>query len=175
MNRPSNIIFNFFIYVFLLLFAITLQTSLFHWLLGLRSTFQFAIVIMTYICLYRNPTEALIFMFFSSYCLGLASTMLQSVSVFSGMFIFIVTVFAKNQFYSSSPAHFSRMALSNIFLFHFVSWLVSTVFENTTPQFRPLDWILEVLMTALFIKILFILFQIIDEKTKRLEFSELDR
>ncbi|MBK9293299.1 MAG: hypothetical protein IPM57_02475 [Oligoflexia bacterium] len=174
MNRPSTIIFNFVIYMSMLLLAISLQTSLFHWLIGSRSTIQIALVIVTYICLYRSTTEALLFTFLASYCLGLISTMLQSISVFATMVIFLFTMFVKHQLYTSNTTSFSRVALANILIFHVVSWVASGLFEDTTPQLRPLDWVLEILITALFVKILFIFFQKIDEKTKRLEFSELD-
>jgi hypothetical protein len=174
MNKPSQIIFNFIVFFFLLLTAIVLQTSLFHWIITWRSTIQIALVLMTYICLYRGPLEALLFTLLGSYCLGLTSTMLQSVSIFSGMCMFIATQVVKNQIYSSSPVQFTWVALSNIFFFHVVSWVVSSIFEGP-PQLRPLDWILEILITALFTKILFAFFIFVDQKTKRIEVSELER
>ncbi len=175
MNKPSQVAFNFTAFLLLLLLAITLQTSLFHWILGGRPTLQIAILIITYICLYRSPVEALIFTVIGSYCLGLASTMLQSVAVFGGMCIFIVDQVIKKQVYSSGSVHFTWTALCNILIFHASTWIVTSVFESFPPQLRPMDWILEVLITALVTKIMYRFFIVLDQKTKRIEIGELER
>jgi hypothetical protein len=134
-----------------------------------------AICIMTYICLYRKSSEALTFVVLGSYALGLLSSMLQSVSVFGGVTLFILNSAIKKQLYNSGPVQFAWTALSNVLLYHISTWLISSLFEGQSPQFRPLDWILELLFTALIVRMLYAFFVFIDHRTKRIEMSELDR
>lgn len=175
MNSTSQKTLSFILYFIFFLFAVILQTSLFHWIIGGRSTVQLAIVIMTYICLYRGKYEAILFSFFASYCLGLMSTMAESVSVFSGLCLYFANRAIKKQFYAPGSTHFLRVAVANVFFFHFISFIVSYIFEPAPPLFRPLDWLLEVLLTALFIKTTYSFFVFVDQKTKRIEVSELER
>lgn len=174
MNRPSQIVLNFFVFLSLFLLAASLQTSLFHWLIGEHATIQIALAIVTYICLYRNPPEALLFTILACYMMGLLTTMLQSIGIFAGVCIFLMIQAVRKQVYSSGHVHFTWTALAAIFLFHVITWMTSLIFEPIAPPFRPLSWILEILITALFTRLLYSLFVWLDQKTKRLTISELN-
>ncbi len=175
MNKPSQISLNFFVFFLLLLLSAVLQSSLFHWIWAGHATLQLAICVITYVCLYRKPLEAFIFTLLASYCLGLCSSMLQSVAVFGGVCLFIFNQGVRSQIYNSGPVHFSWTALSNILVFHVSTWLVSSIFESSAPLLRPLDWCLEILFTALVVRSLYGFFIKVDQKTKRLEVGELEK
>lgn len=173
MNKTTQTSINFFIFFVFFLLAVALQSSMFHWIIRGRVTIQIALVILTYICLYRGIYEALLFSFLASYCLGLTSTILQSVSVFAGLSICFFNQTIKKQVYSSGQVHFTRVALGNIFFYHMISYILTMIFDSSPSQFRPLDWLLEALITALFVNMLYKFFIFIDQKTKRIEVSEL--
>jgi len=156
-----------------MLFCASLQSSLFHWIIGWRPTVQLALVILVYICLTRPPVEGFIFVVVSCYCVGLLSVMLTSLNVFSGLCIFVVIQIVKNRVYSPGPAYFTWTALSAVFGFHFISWMMSS-FDVRPVAPRPLDWLLEVLLTSLFVRLLYNFCSWIDKKTKRLSLTELN-
>lgn len=172
MNKTTQTSINFFVFFILALLAISLQSSIFHWIIGGRVTIQIAIVMMTYICLNRKLTEALLFSFLVTYCLGLITTVLQPVSVFAGFCLCFFSQAIKKQVYRPGISHFARVALGNIFFYHLISYVVTMITERSPSQFRPLDWLLEVLMTALFVPMLYRFFIFVDLKTKRIEASE---
>jgi len=154
--------------------AASVQSSLLHWLIGWRATIQVVIVIFTYICLYRSPTEALLFSIVAFFSIGLMSNMLQSVSVFSAICMFLALRTVRTRIYSSSPVHFTWTALGAIFGFHLISWLTAEIFETNPPHAHVLDWVLEVLITSLFVRLLYVIFIWLDRQTKRLTIIELN-
>lgn len=173
MNKTSQTAFNFILFFLLFLLATSLQSSLFFWIIRGRATVQVALVILTYICLYRGTYEALLFSFLASYAFSLSTTIPQPVSVFAGLSICFFNQTIKKQMYSSGHVHFTRVALGNIFFYHLIGYILTMIFDNSPHQFRPLDWLLEVLLTSLFVRALYKFFIFIDQKTKRVEVSEL--
>jgi hypothetical protein len=174
MNRTSWIVTNFAIFLILLLLAAAFQSSLLHWLIGWRATIQIVLVIFTYICLYRAPTEALVFTVLAFFGAGLLSNMLESLAIFSAICVFLALRTVRARVYSSNPVHFTWTALGAIFGFHFISWLTAEVFEPNPPRAMVIDWILEVLLTALFVRLFYASFIWLDRKTKRLTITELN-
>ncbi len=158
----------------LLLIAASVQSSLLHWLLGWRATIQIVLVIFTYICLYRNPPEALLFTFIAFYSIGLMSNILQSVSIFAAVCVFFMLRTIRTRIYSSSPVHFTWSALASVFSFHIISWLTAEIFEPNPPRAHVLDWILEILLTSLFVRLLYVIFIWLDRRTNRLTITELN-
>jgi hypothetical protein len=174
MTRPSWVIFNFIFFMLLLLLAASLQSSFFHWAIGFRTNIQLVIVIITYICLYREPVEALLFTVISCYLLGLLSTMYSSTHVFAGVCLFLGLRATRKQVYGSNAVHFTWTALGAILAFHVITWLTTSTFDRRRIKPGILDWVLEILITALFTRFLYMLFIFIDKKTKRFTVSELN-
>jgi hypothetical protein len=174
MTRPSWIIINFFIFLCILLLAAAMQTSLLHWTIGFRTNIQIVIVIITYICLYREPVEAFLFVIIGCYLLGLLSTMYASAHVFAGVCLFVGLRAMRKQVYSSNAVYFTWTALASILAFHIITWLVVSVFDARKIRPKILDWILEILVTALFSRFLYLFFIYVDKKTKRFTVSELN-
>jgi hypothetical protein len=176
-NRTSWLIANFLSFMLLLMVSAGLQSSLlhwfFHWMLGWRLTINFALVILVYISLYRNAPEALLFVALGCYVTGLMSVMLASINVFTGVVVFFLVRALRTRVYSSSPVYFTWTALGAIFAFHLIAWITSEAFEAHTPSPHPLDWILEVLMTALVARVVFATCIWLDIKTKRSTAPEL--
>lgn len=174
MTRPSWIVTNFFVFFLFFLIAASAQASLFHWMLGYRANIQIALVMITYICLYRDPLEAFLFTCLGCYCLGLMSSMYASTAVFGGVCLFFALRTLRKQVYSSNPVFFTWTALSAILGFHVLTWLTSVLFDSRHLKTNPIDWILEIFITSLFAKSLYLFFIFIDKKTKRYTVTELN-
>jgi len=174
MNKTSWLVINFLTFLILLLVAAAAQTSLLHWVFGWRPTIQIGIVVLVYITLYRSPAEGLLFTVVACYCTALLSIMLVSLNIFAGICVFLLVQALRTRVFSQSPVYFTWTALGAIFAFHVIAWFTSLIFEVRTPSPHPLDWILEVLITALFTRVLFHFFCWIDRKTKRLSLTELN-
>lgn len=168
MNKTSLIVFNFSVFLIMLWICIALQTSLLPLMLGPRVTIQMALVLITYVCLSREPMEALLFTVISTFSLGLFSTMLESIAIFTGIFLFLALRTLKSLAYSPTPVYFVWTSLAAIFSFHFISWITIAIFDYNAPSPRPLHWLLELLVTALFIRLLYMFFIWVDKRTKRL-------
>jgi hypothetical protein len=174
MNRPSWLAANFLIYILLVLVAASMQTSLFHWVLGWKATIQIVLLLLTYICLYREPGEALFFTVLAGYCMGLLSTMMESIAVFGAVCVFIGLRTLRTRVYSPSHVYFTWTGLGSIFSFHIITWLTGVFFETHAPRPRVLDWVLEILMTALFARAVYVFCNWIDVKTKKVSVTELN-
>ncbi len=174
MNKTTWVVANFLTYVFLVLLAVALQTSVFPWLFGWRANIQVAVVLLTYICLYREPLEGGVFAVLTGYFLGLMSTMMLSISVFSCLCVFLALRTLKTRVYMPGHVYFTWTTLGAIFGFHFFSWLATFFFESQALHFGILNWILEILLTALFTRGLFHFCVWIDKRTKRLTLTELN-
>jgi hypothetical protein len=173
MNKTSWTIINFTTFYFLVLFSAAIQTSLFHSILGWRPTVQLALVFIVYICLTRSSFESFLFIILSCYTIGLLSVMEKSICVFSGTCIFLVIQTLKTRVYSSSHVYFAWTALGAVFGFHLISWITSVFFIRAVAP-RPWDWIVEVLLTSLFVRMAYTFCLFVDKKTKRLSLSELN-
>ena len=174
MNKTSWIVGNFLTFLVLTLIMATAQSSLLHWVFGWRPTIQMDIVVLVYMALYRGPVEGLFFTVLACYCTSMLSVMLISLNIFAGVCVFLAVQAMRTRVYSHSPVYFTWTALAAVFAFHLIAWLTSVVFESRTPSPRPLDWILEVLITALFTRVLFHFLCWVDKKTKRLSLTELN-
>lgn len=174
MTRPSWIIANFILFLTLFLIAASFQSSFLHWVLGWKVNIQIVIVLLTYICLYREQFEALLFTVFACYFLGLMSTMYTSTTVFAGVCLWIGLRALRRQIYSSNAVYFTWTSLASILGFHLITWLTTIAFESRRLRMSPLDLLLEVLMTALFAKPLYLFFIFLDKKTRRYTVTELN-
>jgi len=174
MNKTSWLVFNFFVFLFLLLLCAAIQSSFLHWVFGWRPTIQGVVVILVYISLYRKPQEALAFIVLACFCTGMLSVMMTSLNIFAAVAIFLLIQALKARVYSPGPVYFTWTVLGGVLGFHLIAWLTSVIFEPRTPAPRPLDWILEVLITALFTRLFFHVLTVIDRKTRRSAYSELN-
>jgi hypothetical protein len=173
-NRPSWLVANFLIFFFLVLLSSAAESSFLHWIFSWRPTIQVALVFLVYISLYRAPAEGLLFVVLSCYCMGLESVMLQSACVFSGVCVFLLLQILRARVYSSSSVYFTWTSLGAILAFHIISWLTSVFLDTRAPSPKPLDWLLEVMLTALFVRLIYSLCLWIDQKTKRISITELN-
>jgi hypothetical protein len=174
MNRSSWVFINFVCFFLLVILFISLQTSLFHKILGQRANIQAVLVVITYVCLSRSPGEALLFSALASFASGLISVMPDSLNVFSGMLVCVCLRGLKKLSYSPSPVYFNWTALGTVLGFHIFSWLTALIFETNPPPFTLINWILEILLTALFTRVIYVFCIWLDHKTKRLTLSELE-
>lgn len=99
--------------------------------------------------------------------------MLTSLNVFNGLCLFVLIQMLRTRVYSPGPVYFTWTALAAVFGFHLISWLTS-LFEVRPVTPRPLDWLLEVLLTSLFVRVVYTFSLWVDKKTKRLSLSELN-
>jgi len=173
LNKTSWLVLNFSCFVLLVLISASIQSSLFHWVLGWRPTIQLSLVFLVYVCLTRPPIEGFIFVVVTCYCIGLLSVMLTSLNVFNGLCLFVLIQMLRTRVYSPGPVYFTWTALAAVFGFHLIAWLTS-LFEVRPVAPRPLDWLLEVLLTSLFVRLVYTFSLWIDKKTKRLSLSELN-
>jgi hypothetical protein len=132
------------------------------------------LVIFTYVSLARNPPEAYVFTLISFYAIALLSTMEESLSIFAGTCLFLILRTIRMRFYDSTPRHFTWAALGVIFGFHFITWFTAWLVSDTVPRVHPLNWLLEILLTALITRPLFHFCIWVDVKTKRVTLSELE-
>ena len=109
-NRTSWSVANFLAFLALLLITTAAQTSLLHWVFGWRPTIQMGVVILTYVSLYRNPTEGLLFVVLACYCTALQSIMLVSLNIFTGICVFLLIQALRTRVYSHSPVYFTWTA-----------------------------------------------------------------
>lgn len=172
MNK-TWVIVNFLIFLFFVIFFASIQSSLFHWILGWRPTFQIGFVFVVYVILSRPAFEGFLFTVLSCYCMGLLSVMWVSLNIFCGLCVFLALRMVRTRVYSADPVYFTWTSLAAIFGFYIVSW-VTSLFEvkPTTP--RPLDWLLEILLTSLFVRLVYSFCIWIDKKTKRQTLTELN-
>lgn len=130
-------------------------------------------IFIVYISLTRPPAEGLLFVTVSCYAIGLLSVMLTSLTIFTGLCVFLFIQVLRTRVYSPSPVYFTWTTLGAVFGYHLISWLTS-LFEVRPVTPRVLDWILEVLLTSFFVRAIYSFCIWIDKKTKRLSLSELN-
>lgn len=167
MTRTSWLLFNFLLFFFITLIALALQTTLLHQVFGNNGTIQIVLVIMTYICITRRPIEALLFTFLCCYSISLLSTILAGAAVFSGFSIFLILRFFRALVYTPSHVYFNWAALGAVFGFHIIGWILGWFFDPSPPSFLFIPWVLEVLLTALFCKLILNMCLWIDSRTHR--------
>jgi hypothetical protein len=173
MTRTSWVVINFLIYIALIVCFTAAQSSVLHWIFGLHATFQMAIVVTTYYALYRSYFEALFFTYLAFYLIGISSMMHEGLAILTGVTLFLGLRAIRTRIYSSNPTYFTWTSLACVLLFHFISWTYSLMFENQSPRIHPMVWIVELLMTSLVTRILYAVFQWLDQKTKRASVSEI--
>ena len=174
MNRPSWVIWNFVVFLFIFWIFAAFQSSVIHWLLGWHATPQLTIILLTFIALHRRSTEGYLFTFLACYSSGVMSTVLESVNVFAGTCIFLALTAARKQVYQGSPVHFTWSVMAAVFGYHLVMWMTNGIFDSVIPNFFVLDVVSEVLMTALLARVFLAFFIWVDRRTKRVAVGELE-
>lgn len=165
MNKTSSLIMSWSISTLLIIFFVALQTSVLR--LGLSATAQLVLVFVTYNCLFREPPEALAFTFLSTFVLGSVSVVPQSAAVFAGIVMFLGLRLTRSFIYASDPNHFFWACMATILGFHIVIWIVTNSFDRGAGGFRILNWLIELGLTAFFVRIIFIFLLWTDQRTKR--------
>ena len=166
MRSYKTIFSNYFLFIFICLLFVSIQSSLWLHFFGYFPSPQLWILPLTYWTLYRKPFEGLTMTYIITIITAAQTATSLNILLFSFIFLFLSGFLIKRRIFWAGPTYYIVACGLTSLTFPFLHFIFS-LFIDPTPisSFEFFTWMISSLLTALFALPAYTLFDWIDRFT----------